>query len=83
LDAARQLATSEPLDCALFDVNLRGSQSWEVADILAARGVPHIFTTGYGDLDLKSLESRAEVLVKPFRADQLGPTLRQVMARRA
>ncbi len=39
-DAAR-------LDGAVLDVNLRGERVFPVADALAARGIPFVFTTGY------------------------------------
>lgn len=35
------------LDGAVLDVNLRDEQVFPVADALAARGIPFVFTTGY------------------------------------
>jgi hypothetical protein len=36
-------------DAAMLDVNLNGNKSYPVADALAARGVPFVFSTGYSD----------------------------------
>jgi|SRR4051812_14759199 CheY-like chemotaxis protein len=35
------------LDGAVLDINLRNERVFPVADVLTARGVPFIFTTGY------------------------------------
>src|SRR3954470_16231650 len=35
------------LDGAVLDINLRNERVYPVADALAARGVPFVFTTGY------------------------------------
>jgi FixJ family two-component response regulator len=39
------------LDAAILDVDLHGKPSYQVADALSARGVPIVFTTGFGALD--------------------------------
>jgi hypothetical protein len=49
LDGALALARSEPLDAAILDVNLSGSQSEAVADALRERAIPFIVLTGYAD----------------------------------
>lgn len=41
------IAGEASLDGAVLDINLRGEQVYPVADALAARGVPFLFTTGY------------------------------------
>ncbi len=42
------LATAEPApDAAILDVNLGGEMVYPVADVLIARGIPFVFTTGY------------------------------------
>lgn len=49
LGDALQVAASAPLDGALLDVNLAGEFCFPVATLLQERGVPFMFTTGYGD----------------------------------
>src|SRR5262249_45135996 len=41
-------ASAEEIDAAILDVNMNGEMSFPVADKLAARGVPFIFLSGYG-----------------------------------
>lgn len=56
LDAATDLINAEPrIDGAILDVNLGGETVFPAADILAARGVPMVFTTGY---DASSIPER-------------------------
>ena len=40
---------AEAIDAAVLDVNLKGQKSYPVADALAARGVPFVFSTGYNN----------------------------------
>jgi hypothetical protein len=48
LDCCLQLiASDDPLDGAVLDINLRGTFSYPAADALAAKGVPHVLLTGY------------------------------------
>lgn len=56
LEEALGLIESEPrIDGAILDVNLGGQQAFPAADLLAERGVPFVFTTGY---DASILPSR-------------------------
>jgi CheY-like chemotaxis protein len=47
VDAALDVLQRTELDGAILDVNLRGEMAYPVADALAARGIPFVFTTGY------------------------------------
>jgi hypothetical protein len=38
---------AEAIDVTVLDVNLNGQMSYPIADALAARGVPFVFSTGY------------------------------------
>ena len=61
----------EDLDAAVLDVNLGGELVYPVADLLATRGVPFIFVTGYG---LESIDRRfanVRVLQKPIEREML------------
>jgi CheY-like chemotaxis protein len=46
--AALEALEGAELDGAILDLNLRGELAYPVADALAARGIPFVFTTGYG-----------------------------------
>jgi CheY-like chemotaxis protein len=81
LDAALNLASTEiGLDAAVLDVNLAGQPVFAVADALRAKGVPTIFSTGYGEAGLRDVDRGAPVLQKPFRAGDLARALSQALA---
>lgn len=71
LDDALRAAASETLDAALLDVNLGGQPAYPVADILAERGIPFAFLTGYGEAGLNEAYRHRPVLKKPFTLNKL------------
>lgn len=80
LAAALALANGpEGIDAALLDVNLGGQSVFPVADALRARGVPSIFSTGYGEAGLRDVDRGAPVLQKPFRAGDLARALQEAL----
>jgi len=80
LAEALALAQSEPgLDAALLDVNLAGQPVFPVADALREKGVPAIFSTGYGDAGLLDIDRGSPVLQKPFRAGDLARALGEAL----
>ena len=67
IDDGLRLAVEEtPLDAALLDVNVAGRQVFPVAEALAARGVPFIFSTGYGESGLPDVWRGQPTIQKPF-----------------
>ena len=58
LDEALGLARDADVDVAILDVNLNGNPVYPVADVLAGRGVPFMFSTGYGEQGLPEAVSR-------------------------
>lgn len=71
LAAAMRLAVDLPLDAAILDVNIRGGTSYPVADVLADRGIPFIFCSGYGDWAIEERHRARPRLAKPYSADTL------------
>jgi two-component SAPR family response regulator len=64
---ALALLHREEIDGALLDVNLGGGErSYPVADALAARDVPFVFVTGYGEAGVEGRYAPVTVLQKPF-----------------
>lgn len=49
LKQSLSLAAFEELDGAILDVNLHGESSFAVAAVLADKGVPYVFVSGYDD----------------------------------
>ena len=79
---ALELIGRETVDCALLDVNLGSEKIDPVADLLAARNCPFIFTTGYGRSGIPHAHAERPVLQKPFRMDDLANILRENLAKK-
>jgi CheY-like chemotaxis protein len=71
LAPAIEMARTAPLDGAILDVNIAEENVFPVADVLAARGIPFVFTTGYGIDGLRETDHGRPVLQKPFRLKAL------------
>jgi CheY-like chemotaxis protein len=71
VDEALRAAEIETVDAALLDVNLVGVPVYPVADVLARRGIPYGFLTGYGEVGLREEYRRRPVLKKPFTQKSL------------
>lgn len=68
--------TSEKLDAVLLDANLGGTSSAPIATELAARRLPFVVVTGYGNLDLAVPALQAAPRVnKPFTPADLAAIL--------
>lgn len=74
------LLEQHPVELAVVDVNLGGEPSFPVADALQQRGIPFLFTTGYGQLGLPAPYSALPVLQKPFRKKDLEAALQALQA---
>ena len=73
--AAIELARTTDADVAILDMNLAGQKVDPVAETLAARNVPFLFASGYGEDGLSPAFRDRPVLPKPFRLDQLKDAL--------
>ena len=72
-------ASTEAIDVALLDVNIGGSKVYPVADALAARDIPFLFLSGYGESAIPSDRPEWRVCSKPFREeDLLGMMVQQL-----
>ena len=78
LEPALSLAREGAFDLAMLDVNLAGQQSFPIADILIARGIPFVFATGYGIKGIAEAYRDRPVLQKPFRTRDLGEALDRI-----
>ena len=78
LEPALALAAEGEFDIAMLDVNLAGQQSFPVAAILASRGIPFLFATGYGAKGVAEEYRDYPVLQKPFGASDLEQALRRI-----
>lgn len=67
------------LDAALLDVNVAGQQIFPVAELLRARGVPFVFSTGYGEGGLPDAWRGQATIQKPFTEAAIRDALMKAM----
>jgi CheY-like chemotaxis protein len=79
VEQALSIIESEPLDAAVVDLNLNGQISYPVADALAARDVPFIFSSGYAPDRLLEKYRSCPVLQKPFHRSELAEVLAKLL----
>uniref|UniRef100_UPI0015E7F215 response regulator n=1 Tax=Polaromonas sp. H6N TaxID=1840293 RepID=UPI0015E7F215 len=78
---ALELARTGDFDAALLDVNLNGEMSLKVARVLAERGVPFVFSTGYSMKTVLPADlSGTAVISKPFRISDVENKIRETIA---
>lgn len=68
---AAPLAHEAVIDGAILDINLAGEKVYPIADILTGRGIPFVFTTGYGEAGLRDSDRGRPVLQKPYTPESL------------
>ena len=73
---ALRMAHEANFDVALLDVNIGAEKIDPVADVLAARRLPFVFTTGNGRAGVPESHSDHAIVEKPFYVDELLNTLR-------
>jgi PAS domain S-box-containing protein len=64
-------------DGAVLDMNLNGESVYPLADLLAAKGVPFIFVTGYSADSVAERFAKIPVIQKPVTAETLAKLLRR------
>ena len=79
VDEASEMAKVKEFDLAILDVNLDGNDVFPVADIIAKRGLPFMFVTGYGGRGLPEIYRGRPTLQKPFQVDELKKILSLIL----
>jgi CheY-like chemotaxis protein len=79
MDEALRAANNADFDLAILDVNLNGEPISPVADALAARGMPFVFATGYGEQGLPETYRDRPTLKKPFQLEGLKQMLESAL----
>jgi CheY-like chemotaxis protein len=74
-DALRLVRDASRIDAAILDINLRGVMAFPVADALADRGVPFVFSTGYDRSILPQRYAKAPFCEKPSELNHIVRTL--------
>ena len=79
LDEALEAARRGDFDAALLDVNLGGEKVFPVAELLAARNIPFLLLSGYGDKASPPGHADWPTIGKPFNTDELLLALGQLV----
>ena len=66
IDAAEPLARTAEFDLGILDINVEGFNIAPIAEIIAARGLPFLFVSGYGSAGKPDSFRDRPVLHKPF-----------------
>jgi CheY-like chemotaxis protein len=83
LKQALELIEKESIELALLDVNIGEDKIDPVADILAARNCPFVFTTGYGRAGLPESHASRMIIEKPFYIEEILSALRNELTEKA
>jgi DNA-binding response OmpR family regulator len=78
---ARSLAETEDYDLAILDINLEGVNVRPIAEMVAARGLPLLFLSGYGSAALPDGFQGMPVLKKPCTLDLLKSKIDAILSR--
>ena len=76
---ARELIENETFDAAIMDVHIRGERVFALCDLLDARDVPFLLTSGYADWQVPEEWADRPRLQKPYTFDQLREALGKVL----
>jgi CheY-like chemotaxis protein len=76
---AVEAASKTNFDCAILDVVLRDGDSSTVADILARRGIPFLFSTGSGPESVPERHRHRPTIIKPFPDGDLQTLLLETL----
>jgi CheY-like chemotaxis protein len=79
LTDALAFARETQADVALLDINLKGVLAYPVADVLRERGMPIVFTSGYGSAGLIERFQDCPMLDKPFDQPSLEHAIHTVL----
>jgi len=68
-------------DAAILDVNVAGEPVFPIAELLASRGVPIIFATGYDREGLPTGWHDRAILQKPYTIEDVARSLQSTVVR--
>jgi CheY-like chemotaxis protein len=77
---ARELAEAGAFDAALMDVHIRGERVFPLCELLDAKGVPFVLTSGYADWHMPEKWDGRPRLQKPYTVEQVGQALASLLA---
>jgi CheY-like chemotaxis protein len=78
--SARDLLENEQFDAAILDVHIRGERVFPLCELLEARGVPFVLSSGYADWQMPDKWEDRPRLQKPYTLDQVESVLRALFS---
>jgi CheY-like chemotaxis protein len=75
-EEALALAQAAEFEIAILDLNLNGTLSYPIAEVIRNRGIPIIFATGYGTDGLREDFRGYPTLQKPFSQDDFAQAVK-------
>jgi CheY-like chemotaxis protein len=78
--AARALIEGGEFDAALMDVHIRGERVFPLCDLLEARKIPFVLTSGYADWHMPEKWQDRPRLQKPYTVDQVEEALSALLS---
>jgi CheY-like chemotaxis protein len=72
---AREMVEAGEFDAALLDVHIRGDVVFPLCELLAAKGVPFVLTSGYADWTMPEKWDERPRLQKPYTIAQVEDAL--------
>lgn len=82
LEQGLRVVKSQPIDCAVLDINLHGDLAFSLASELQRRGTPSIFATGYDSSVLPETFAGSVRLEKPVDLTALLHAVQDVCTRK-
>jgi len=79
--SARQLIETEELDAAVMDIHIRGERVFPMCELLDAKGVPFVLTSGYADWQIPDKWADCPKLTKPYKVEDVAAALGAVLKR--
>ena len=73
--AARELVDEAEFDAALLDVHIRGERVFPLCELLDAKGIPFVLTSGYADWHMPEKWHGRPRIQKPYTIDQVEEAL--------
>ena len=73
--ALKTIEADRDIDAAVVDVNLGGVMAYPVADLLLARKIPFVFTSGYEDDILRQRYPHVKNCLKPYLFPKMAEAL--------
>jgi CheY-like chemotaxis protein len=74
--SGRELVGQGEFDAALMDVHIRGERVFPLCEMLRAKNIPFVFTSGYADWHMADKWEDRPRLQKPYTIDQIEAALR-------